>query len=106
MQPSVDRSALCNSDPSHTKKSDTDGVVSVIADEVRAIKEVTQNDANGNVITTHAVDVIPDAIIPENPAHALIVASPAYANQRVFKKLLERLRQLAERHGWAIEPTD
>ena len=105
-QPSVDRSILCNSDPSYTQKSPKDGVVSVVAAEVRAIAGVSQNDANGNVIKTHVVDVIPDPILPDNPAHAIIVVTPDYANQKVFRKLLENLQQLAERRGWMIEPQE
>lgn len=63
------------------------------------------SDAKGNVIKIHAVDVIPDAIIPDNPSHAIIVATPDYSNQRVFRRLLERLREIAERRGWMIEPS-
>lgn len=105
-KPSVDRAILCNSDPSHTQKSPKDGVVSVIAVEVRKIKDISQNDDKGNVITTHAFDVIPDADIPDNPAHALIVSTPDYCNSKVFKKLLERLRYIADRRGWMIEPQE
>lgn len=103
-KPSVDRAILCNSDPFFTQKSPKDGVVSVVAVEVRGIKGVTQNDTNGNVVMTHAFDVIPNPIIPDNPAHALIVSTPDYSKPRVFKKLLERLRYIADRRGWMIEP--
>lgn len=105
-RPSVDRALLCDSNPFHTKKHLKDGVVSVVAAEVRAIKDVTQNDANGKVIKSHAVNVIPDAIIPDNLAHALIVATPDYSNQRVFRRLLERLQKIAECRGWMIEPQE
>jgi SepF-like predicted cell division protein (DUF552 family) len=106
LQPSVDRAHLCNSDPYFTQKAPNDGVVSVVAAEVREIKDIIQNDASGKPILTHVIDVIPQAIIPDNPSHAIIDASPAYSNQRVFRRLLERLREIAERRGWMIEPKD
>lgn len=105
-KPSVDRAILCNADPSRTQKSPKDGVVSVLAVDVRKIKDLTQKDAKGNVITTHAFDVIPDAVLPHNPAHALIISTPACSNQRVFKKLLERLQYIANLRGWLIEPQE
>lgn len=105
-KPSVDRALLCDANPLHTQKSENDGVVSVVAYDVRATASVIQNDAKGNLVQSHAIDVTPDPLHPHNPAHALITSAPEYANKSVFRKLLERLQFLAELRGWLIEPTD
>lgn len=105
-KPSVDRAVLCNTNPFHTQKSEKDGVVSVVTIDVRATATVIQNDAKGNPIQTHAIDVTPDPIQPHNLAHALITASPEYGTPKVFRKLLERLQFLAQSRGWLIEPTE
>lgn len=109
-KPSVDRAKLCGSNPAHTKKKPTDGVVSLIANSVRQIADVVQNDMHGQPILTHEVDVIPDAVknhpgLPDNPAHALIVTHPDFANDKVFKRLKESLARIASRGGWLVEPS-
>ena len=57
-QPSVDRACLCNYDPSYTQKNDQDAVVSLIAEKVRSINEIVQNDLKGNPEFTYKIDVI------------------------------------------------
>src|SRR5438552_379704 len=56
-RPSVDCAELCQHDPSHTQLKPSDGVISVIASDVRAIEGIVQNDQNGNTIQSFAVDV-------------------------------------------------
>ena len=113
MKPSVDRSLLCNADPSYAQKSPKDGVVSVIAIEVREIKNFPRKDEKGKdlinevgVVLNHAFDVVPDPITtpPENLAHALIITSPDYSSPNAFKRLLERLTRIAEKRDWLIKP--
>ena len=98
-QPSVDRANLCNYDPSHTQKNDQDAVVSLITENVRAIK-IVQNDPKGNPEFPYKIDVIYRPL-DENVAHAQIEPSPEYRNRTPFKKLLERLAYLAK---WEISP--
>lgn len=117
-KPSVDRAKLCDFNPALVKKKPTDGVVSLSALNIRAIADVVQNDAHGQPKNdehgqpkpAHQIDVIPDPIkdhptLPDNPAHALIVAHPAFANNQVFKKLKKSLARIASQGGWLIEPT-
>ena len=85
-EPSVDRACLCNYDPSYTQKNDQDAVVSLITENVRAIK-IVQNDPKGNPEFTYKIDVIYrpleeniDHAQEENIAHARIEPSPEYRN--------------------------
>lgn len=113
-KPSVDRACLCDNDPTRAQKSPTDGIVSLIAREVRSIKNFNQTkdgkplqDESGQELM-HVFDVIPDPITtpPENPAHALIVTSPSYASRSAFNRLIERLARIAETRGWIITPQE
>ncbi len=92
---SVDRAALCNNDPNHTKVDPSDLVVRFAAGDVRRIASVAQRDSNGEVVLKHLVRVEPEPL-PDNPAHAVIFADPQVANPRVFQKLREALARLAE----------
>lgn len=109
-KPSVDRAKLCCFNPAHAKKKSAHGVVSLTALSVRQIADVIQNDKHGQPNPAHEIDVIPDPIknCPtqmDNPAHALIVAHPDFANDKVFKKLKKSLARIASQGGWQIEPT-
>lgn len=109
-QPSVDRAGLCGSNPSHTKMSPHDGVVMLVALEVRRI-ELARSEPNAKP-ANYRVDVMPDPVLPGNDrglpsnlAHALIVADPTINSGSRFKKLKEALARLASNGGWLIEPT-
>ena len=109
-QPSVDRAGLCGNNPSHTKKSPHDGVVKLVACEVRRI-ELARSEPNAKP-ANYRVDVMPDPVLPGNDrglpsnlAHALIVADPTINSGSRFKKLKEALARLASNGGWLIEPT-
>ena len=109
-KPSVDRARLNGNDPKRTQKKPSDGVVKLIAQEVRSIAGVVKYEVDGREQTKFKIDVIPDPIEPQdggcgNPAHALIVADPSIGTQGMFKKLKESLARLAEAHGWIIEPS-
>ena len=110
-QISVDRAAFCGNDPTYTQFSPRDGVVGLIAGEVRAIDGISRNDDRGRLIRAQVVDVVPDPVeaadgVEANQAHALIFATPDFDNRSVFRKLLERLNYLAEARGWIIEPKE
>ena len=107
-KPSVDRSELRGFNPSLSKLRDTDGVVSLMVVDVRAIGTVKTKIQNADAIV-HAVDVIYDPT-PDNPAHSKIVVSPEFfgsnnKQRNVFKLLQLALAELAERNGWTLEPS-
>lgn len=99
-KPSVDRAVLRGNNPANSKKSKTDGVVLLYASEARTTK-----------LEGYELDVISDPIINHetlayNPAHALIVPNKEYASDKHYRKIIERLGKLVEKHGWLIEPTE
>jgi hypothetical protein len=106
--PSVDRAKLCNYNPKWTQKNLDDGVVSLIAREVRMI-DVAQNDSKGNKLFAYKIDVCPRPV-DDNPAHAQIEPSPDYINKTTFRKVTEKLARLAteriNKQGWEIMPYD
>ena len=106
-KPSVDRAALKGFNPALSKLSETDGIVSFIAVDVRTIGTVKTKIQNTDTIV-HAVDVIYDPT-PENPAHSKIVVNPEFFGSKnkqrnVFKLLQLALAELAEKNGWTLEP--
>ena len=110
-RPSVDRAELCHYDPRRTQRDLSDGVVSVVTRDVRSIDTVVQNDKDGKLIQTFDVDIehvptLNHPTLPDNPAHAEIYMKPACPNKSVFRKLAERLAQLANGRPWEIELQD
>lgn len=103
--PSVDRAKIRDHKPEFTLKSPNDGVVGLIAKDVRGIAE-TQNDSKGQPICVYKIDVFPRPT-EENPSHAQIEPSPEYKNSTPFKKVLEKLACQAtiriQNYGWEIE---
>ena len=102
-RPSVDRACMRHGGASESRKSPTDGVVVVVAAEIRAIRGVTTLDRKGNVAQHHDVDVLHDPE-PDNHSHALVLAAPHVASESAFKRLKEALCRIAERRGWAFRP--
>ncbi len=102
-RPSVDRSHLCKNGASDAQKASSDGVTSLVAGGVRAIRDVGYD-----------VDVMPDPIkdhptLPDNPAHAVIFTkSPSTITRsekdRVFRQLRTALARQATQRGWVIMP--
>ena len=98
---SVDRAKLCGFDPTYTQVSSTDYVFHLLARDVRGIKKVTRNGANGNPVDCYAIDVRADPLLdktPPNPAHAVIFANPQIfpsKDRRIFSRLKESLAQIA-----------
>ena len=115
-KPSVDRAKLKEFSPFCSKLSDTDGIVSLIAADVRAIGTVKTTVRNAEVVV-HAVDVIYDPnpkSDPENYAHSQIVVNPDFfrtdifdtnsKKERTFYKLKKALARLATERGWTLVP--
>lgn len=110
-RPSVDRAELCHYDPRKTQHELSDGVVSVVTRNVRSIDAVVQNDTDGKPIQAFSVDVehvpiLNHSTLPDNPAHAEIFMNPPCPNKSVFRKLVERLAQLANERPWEIALPD
>ena len=108
-QPSVDRAKLRDFKPTLSKLSETDGIVSLIAGEVRKIGKVETKVQNGDPVP-HAVDVIPDPT-PDNPAHSQIVVRPDFFGSKnkqknAFKLLQIALAKLASKKDWTLEPSN
>jgi hypothetical protein len=95
---SVNRAKLCDSDPSKVQLTSTDGVVSVVTRDVRAIDSVVLYEKN-RAVQLYNIDVehVPEQ---DNYAHAEIFMSPSTKSQGVFRRLQERLAQMAT---WEIE---
>lgn len=103
-KPSVDRAELNGCDPSLSKLSCTDGIVSLITSDVRAIP-----DKDGT-IADHIIDVI-YAPTMERSAHSQITMTPKspVTNSRrdkVFKKLRYALAHQATEKGWTLAPSE
>ncbi|MEA5616340.1 hypothetical protein VB711_00590 [Cronbergia sp. UHCC 0137] len=107
--PSVDRAKLCGFNPKYTQKNPNDGIISLIAGEVRAIDSIVQSDAKGNQLFVYKIDVC-SRPTDENLAHAQIEPSPDYTNKNTFRKVAEKLARLAtervKKQGWEIEPCE
>lgn len=98
---SVDRAALNSFDPSKTQQISDDGVISLLTSDLRAITVAT-NDKDGKPLIQHLIDVIP-VPLPDNHAHAEIVASPEIVKDNTFRRVREHLARLAK---WKIYPLD
>jgi hypothetical protein len=98
LKPSVDRAKMRSAEES--KRGPTDGICSLIADEVRGITTVLHQQSK----MPYEVDVKWRPILPENPAHAQIEVEPEFENKTRFNKLKDALCRLASERGWVIEP--
>ena len=106
-QPSVDRAELRDS-PSDSLLSETDGIVSLIAHEVRDIGTVKTKSEGQKV--HHAVKVVYDPK-PDNDAHAHITVSPELfgtrsKQDRAFDLLKIALAFHATKRGWTMPPPE
>ena len=98
-QPSVDRAELRGFNPVLSQIDETDGIVSLIAGNVRSIP-----------IADHTVDVI-HAPVSGNPAHSQIVitAEGTISNtkqRKAFRTLRKALARLATENRWTLEPQE
>ena len=106
-RPSVNRA--CHwPDPKKTQTEQSDGVLSLLAVEIREIGSVA---LGAPAVGSFKVLVEPRPIYannpegePENLSHAQIETEPPMESQSRFRKLKEALAQLANRRPWLIEP--
>lgn len=105
-KPSVDRAELKQLKPTLSRLNETDGIVSLVTCDVRAIKDVETKTEEKE--TVHAVDVIPDPT-PDNSAHSQIIVNPEFFDteskqKKTFRKLRVALAKLATKNGWTLKP--
>ena len=102
LEPSVDREVLCRpiGGPTFTQGEPQNGVVSVIARDVRATRI---DHASGKEVQRSYLADLEARPLPSNAAHYVVVLAPATDKRGVFKKLLERLAKLAQ---WVIVPPE
>ena len=108
-KPSVDRAELKGFNPALSKLSETDGIVSLMTRDIRAIGTVQTKIQDADVVV-HAVDVLYDPT-PENPAHSQVIVNPAFFGSKnkqknAFKLLRRSLAKLATKNGWTLEPQE
>ncbi len=106
-KPSVDRAELKELNPSLSRLNKTQGIVSLIVGNVRAIKDVETKTEDRGVL--HAVDVIYNPL-PDNCAHSQIIVDPEFFDteskqKKTFRKLRVALAKLATKNGWTLEPS-
>ena len=105
MKPSVDRAKLVDS-PTNALLDSTNGIVSLMAKDVRSITGVKTTVKNET--TVHAVDVVYDPVC-ERLAHSLIIVNPEYPDvgnqqKKAFRRLRRALARLATQNGWTVQP--
>lgn len=106
-QPSVDRAELRDFTPSLSKLNESDGIVSLITGDVRAIGSIeTPHEEASNV--KHAVEVVYSPR-QENNAHSHVTVEPSFfgsdkKQKKAFKLLRIALARLATNSGWLLEP--
>jgi hypothetical protein len=104
---SADRARLCINGARDTLGDAQGGVVSLVAEDVRGLDDVTRNDKNDLIIQRFTIE-IESVPLSANPAHAEIFAIPEFteADKRgTFKRLCRSLARLAMDH-WEIMPED
>lgn len=99
-KPSVDRANLLGNDPQLSKLSETDGVVSIVALQVR------ETNINNYQLDVISCPIKNHATLPDNEAHSQIEPTTEYTSENHFRKIRERLSRLAEERGWLIEPSE
>ena len=107
-KPSVDRAKLKKFNPRCAKLNETNGIVSLIAADVRSIRGVVTKIDDKDVVP-HTIDIIYDPIPGENCAHSQIVVIPEFfgsTNKKnsTFKLLQRLLARLATQNGWTLKP--
>lgn len=104
LEPSVDRACLYDHDPCRTQKNNNDGVVMLIALEVRQIS-VSGRSSDNHITVQYKIDVIPKPT-KDNVAHSVISPRPEYQTKSVFRRVRESLSLLASNRGWVLPPAD
>jgi len=94
-RPSVDRAMLREHDPKQTQQSPSDAIVSLVTKDVRSIDTIARQAQSFQVDVEH-VPIINVLLGLDNLAHAEIYTKPE-CDKNVFRKLKERLAQLANK---------
>ena len=105
-KPSVDRASLREFNPALSRLDVSDGIVTLLTADVRAIGDVTTRIDETSV--PHEVDV-EYSPLEQNPAHAQIVVRPEYLGSKkkqenAFHLLRVALARLATTNGWTLRP--
>lgn len=105
-KPSVDRAYLLEFNPALSKLDVSDGIVTLLTGDVRAISDVTTRIDGTSV--EHKVDV-EYAPLEENSPHSQIVVHPEYLGSKTqqenaFYMLRVALARLATINGWTLKP--
>lgn len=105
-KPSVDRANLREFNPVLSRLDVSDGIVTLLTADVRAIGGV--NTRIDETSVAHEVDV-EYAPLEQNPAHAQIVVRPEYLGSKkkqenAFHLLRVALARLATINGWTLRP--
>lgn len=98
---SVDRAILSPLGPVSSQSSSDDGVIELLTGEIRTLS-ISTNDRDGRSIEAHTADVVADPL-PENDAHALIVALPPVVQSGAQRRLRDALARIS---NWAILPIE
>ena len=99
-EPSVDRASKHNNDPSKTQGEIGNGVIKLLAGDVREMN-----------IDYHKIDIKPDPT-DENTAHSRIIMIPnvnevpSDMHKVLRQKFRENLALIANQSGWSIEPAE
>lgn len=103
---SVNRARLCKNGARDTLSDEKDGVISLVAGEVRKLDDVTRNE-NDKIIQRFKIEIEP-VPLANNLAHAEIFAIPTFTSADrggAFKRLCRSLARLAM-NRWEIMPED
>jgi hypothetical protein len=101
---SVNRTLLCGDDPTYTQEQPTDFVCWLLTGEVQNLT-VTRNAPDGTV-ERYGVRVDPTPL-PHNNAHADIYVASSPASSAPFRKLKEKVAEIAEFvEGFAPPPRE
>ncbi len=109
-KPSVDRAKLREYTPFLSRLSETDGIVSLIVEDIRKIIDVETKTENRSI--RHIIDVIYEPnpkSSPDNYAHSQVVVDPEYFGtgskiKKTFSKLQKALARIATIRGWTLPP--
>ena len=107
-RPSVSRAGMDGVDPCiyPYRLSETDGIVGLIAGEIRAINDVTSQLENEKLVYKVDIEHKPSN---KNKAHAQIFAIPKFQGKQeekeeAFDRLKISLANLASKTNWIVEP--
>ena len=107
-RPSVSRAGMDGVDPCiyPYRLSETDGIVGLIAGEIRAINDVTSQLENKKLVYKVDIEHKPSK---KNKAHAQIFAIPKFQGkpeekEGAFDRLKISLANLASKRNWIVEP--